>query len=83
MTTRPEPNREIEEARLVALSATKRAEKARKWLERGQALAYVVVLFVGLSAAKTWVPPLSDTTTLIVTIVFGVFMFLSRWEQGD
>jgi len=81
MTTRPD-RPEVEEARQVTIRATKRAENARKWLERVQALAYVVVLFVVLSAAKSWVPPLSDGAILII-IFFGVSMFLSRWEQGD
>jgi hypothetical protein len=82
MTTRPD-GPEVEEARRVAITATKRAENARKWLERVQALAYVMVLFVVLSAAKRWVAPLSDGAILIIIIVFGVFMLLSRWEQGD
>jgi hypothetical protein len=82
MTSHPD-RPELEDARQVAIRATKRAENARRWLERGQVLAYVVVLFVVLSAAKTWVAPLSDEVILIVIIFFGVAMFLSRWEQGD
>ena len=74
------PNIEI--AREAALEATRRAENARKWLARGHAVAYLVGLFLVLSAAKSWMPSLSDRTILIVVIVIGVGLAMSRLEEG-
>jgi len=74
--------RNTEIAREATLKAKQRAENARKWLDRGQVLAYLAAVYFVLSTAKSWVPSLSDRTILIAVIVIGVGLAMSRLEEG-
>ena len=72
--------RELHAAREAAFKATRRAEKARKWLDVGQVIAFGVGLFFLLSAMKTWVPPISDGAIVVVIVIIGLLVLISAWE---
>lgn len=73
--------REAEAAREAALKEKRRAQRAKKWLERVEALASVAVLFLLLSSVKTWVPPLTDRAIVVVVVIVGVLVLISAEER--